>query len=314
MAITQAIILAAGYGTRFLPATKAMPKEMLPVLDKPVIQYVVEDAVAAGVTDIIIVTSSQKRAIEDHFDYSYELESALANGGQESLLAQVRKIAQLANFIYVRQKGRRGTLPAIQCGHKAIGSGAFLAIWGDDFFLATPSRCQQLVAAYEQYQSVILGLYETSDPAHTSRYGYVAGPEVASGVIRVEAIIEKPGVNRAPSSLAVVGGFVATPEFMERAAKIKPMANGEYGYAEVLEVMIRDGLPVYAVKIKGGVFCDCGNKFDYVRANIEVALRNPEMTAELMSYLKERTATAGYSGTAAVTPPMIGRRQRKRIA
>lgn len=285
MMIKKAIILAAGYGTRFLPVTKAMPKEMLPVVDKPIVQYAVEDAVSAGIKDIIIVTSAQKRPIEDHFDHSFELEQALQNGGKHDLLEQVRKIGNMANFIYIRQKGRRGTLPAIQCGYEAISDEPFILMFGDDFFVASPTRSQQLVEAFKKYNAPILGAVETNDPEHGARYGFAAGPEIEPGVIKVEKIIEKPGVGKAPSNYAIVSGYVFTPEFMDYAKETEPLPNGEYGYTGALEQMLKDGKPVYAKKIDNGKYYDCGNKLDYIKTNIELALTNPDMGPELQEYL-----------------------------
>lgn len=286
--ITKAVILAAGYGTRFLPVTKAMPKEMLPVVDKPVIQYAVEDAVSAGIKDIVVVTNAQKRAIEDHFDNSFELESVLEAGGKVDLLDEVRKLAALANFIYVRQKGNdKGNLIGIRTGYEAIGNEPFLAMWGDDFFVADPTRSEQLVAAYEKYQAPILGAFETSDPVHTKLYGYAAGQEVEPGVIKVEKIIEKPGPDAVPSDYATVSGFVFTPEFMEYGAKVTPNPkNGEFGYTDAIELMLDDNKPVYAVKIKNGRYYDCGNKLDYIKTIIDLALKNEEMGPQLKKYLE----------------------------
>lgn len=296
--ITKAVILAAGYGTRFLPVTKAMPKEMLPVVDKPVIQYAVEDAVAAGIKDIVIVTSSQKRAIEDHFDNSFELETVLEAGGKTEQLNQVRGLAELANFIYVRQKGtRKGNLVGIQAGYEAIGNEPFIVLWGDDFFVSRPTRCQQLVTAYEKYQAPILGAFETTDPAHTKLYGYAAGETVEAGILKVDKIIEKPGPDAVPSTYATVSGFVFTPEFMEYASKVEPNPrNGEYGYTDAVELLLHANKPVYAVKIQDGKYYDCGNKLDYIKTNIELALQNPEMGQALQSYIntlhKEKEAPA----------------------
>ncbi len=287
--IRKAIIVAAGFGTRFLPATKSLPKEMLPVVDKPVIQYIVEDVVSAEIKDIVMVTSAQKRALEDHFDHSYELESLLEQGGKQELLKQVQDIAELANFIYIRQKGMngaRGTLVAIQSGYTAIGEEPFLAMWGDDFFVTDPPRCQQLVAAYEKYQAPIMGCFDATEPEHGIHYGFAEGQEVEPGIIKIEKIVEKPGHGQAPSTYATVSGFVFTPQLMSYAAKVKPMPNGEYGYTDLVQAMIDDGQPVYAAKIKGGAFYNCGNKIDYIKATIEVALQRPDMGAELKNYLK----------------------------
>lgn len=285
--ITKAIILAAGYGTRFLPVTKAMPKEMLPVVDKPVIQYVVEDAVAGGIKDIVMVTSAQKRPIEDHFDFSFELEYQLEQGGKQELLEQVRSVANLANFIYVRQKGAKGMLPAIQCGYNAIGDEPFLLLSGDDFFVARPSRAEQLIAAYEKYNAPILGAIETTDPEHTKRYGYAGGEEIEPGIIKVNKIAEKPGPGNAPSNYAIVSGYIFTPEYMNYADKADPLPNGEYNYTGALEKMLEDDKPIYALKIENGTYYDCGNKLDYLKTNIELALKNPDMGPELKEYLDQ---------------------------
>ncbi len=290
MTIRKAVILAAGYGTRFLPVTKAMPKEMLPVVDKPVIQHVVEDAVSAGIKDIVIVTSAQKRPLEDHFDHSFELESVLGQGGKTELLEQVKYIADMANFIYVRQKRAKGTIPAIQSGYQAIGDEPFLTLFGDDIFMATPNRCQQLVAAYEKYGAPILGAFETTNPEDTKRYGYAAGDEVEPGIIKVKEIVEKPGPDKVPSDLAVVSGYIFTPEFMTYTDKTPAMANGEYGYTDALKLMVNDGKPMYAVKIKNGTYYDCGNKMAYLKANIELALQDSELGPELRTYLESLAA------------------------
>lgn len=284
--IRKAIVLAAGYGTRFLPATKAMPKEMLPVVDKPVIQYVVEDAVAAGIEDIIIVTSAQKRSIEDHFDHSFELEATLEQCGKTEMLTQVQAIAELANFIYIRQKGPKGTLPAIQCGYEAVGEEPCLVMWGDDFYIASPTRAEQLVALYEKYNAPIIPCVETDNPEYGDRYGFAAGEEVEPGVIKVSEIVEKPGKGKAPSRYATVGGLLITPEYMTYAAQAKPAANGEYNYNAVLELMIQDGQPVYAATIQNGKHYDCGNKMEYMKTAIELTLQRPDMGPELRKYLK----------------------------
>jgi UTP--glucose-1-phosphate uridylyltransferase len=288
MTITKAIILVAGYGTRFLPMTKAMPKEMLPVVDKPVVQYAVEDAVAAGVKDIVMVTSAQKRPIEDHFDSSFELETVLAQSGKEDLLAEIRAIPAMANFIYVRQR-MRGTLGAFRSGYEAIGNEPFLGLWGDDFFIATPTRSQQLVATFEKYQAPVLAAMETDDPEHAKRYGFVAGVEVEPGVIKVDKIIEKPGPEKVPSKYAVVSGFALTPEVMEFGKKVQPQPNGEYFYIDAIDEMLKVGKPVYALKIENGKYYDCGNKLDYIKSNIELALAHPQLGDEIKAFIKTLT-------------------------
>jgi len=294
VSIRKAVILAAGYGTRFLPATKAMPKEMLPVVDKPMIQYVVEDAVAAGVKDIIIVTSAFKRPIEDHFDNVFELETVLHNGGKKELLQAVREIAGLANFIYIRQKGPYGTLTAIQNAYTTIGNEPFLALWGDDFFVSEPSSCQQIVEAYERYPGPILPVIETHDPKHADQYAFIKGSEVAPNIFRVEAIIEKPGRDALPSPYASVGGLLVTPDMMTVAEGGEPLANGEYHHSIPLARMIKMGMPVYARKITNGTYYDCGKKLDLIKATVTLALQHPEMQEELITFLKEQVEAARH--------------------
>lgn len=285
MVITKAILLVAGYGTRFLPMTKAMPKEMLPVVDKPVVQWVVEDAVAAGVKDIVMVTSAQKRPIEDHFDTSFELETVLSQAGKTDLLEQIRAIPAMANFIYVRQR-LRGTLGAFRSGYEAIGDEPFLGLWGDDFFIASPTRSQQLVKAFEKYQAPILAAIETDDPEHAKRYGFAAGDEIEPGVIKVREVMEKPGPEKVPSKYAIVSGFALTPDVMEYGKKVQPQPNGEYFYVDAIDEMLKAGKPVYALKIENGKYYDCGNKADYIRTNIELALKDPQVGPEILEFIK----------------------------
>lgn len=292
MTVTKAIILAAGYGTRFLPITKAMPKEMLPIVDKPVIQYIVEDAVAAGIKDIVIVTSAQKRAIEDHFDHTFELETVLANEGKDELLREVRAIPAMATFIYVRQR-ERGTLGAFRSGYEAIGDEPFLGLWGDDFFIAKPTRSQQLLEAYEKYKAPILGATEKTAPEDTLRYGYIDGEEVEPGIIKVNKIIEKPGPDKVPSKYAIVSGFVLTPEVMEYGKKVAPQNNGEFFYTDAIDEILKAGKPVYALEIKNGTYYDCGNKLDYIKTNIELALSHPQLGPDLKIYIKSLQSSDG---------------------
>ncbi len=291
MGVQKAIIVAAGYGTRFLPMTKAMPKEMLPIVDKPVIQFAVEDAVQAGIRDIVLVTSAQKRVLEDHFDQNFELETVLKREGKEELLKTAETITHLANVMYVRQKsenGARGTLVAIMCGYRAIGDEPFLVMWGDDFILSEPNRATQLIQAYEKYEAPILGAMETKNPEDGKLYGFAAGEEVEPGIIKVREIIEKPGVGNAPSDYATVSGFIFTPLWAEYAKKTQPMANGEYSYTDTCEMMIKDGHPVYAMKIKNaGPYYDCGNKLNYMKTNIELGLKHPEIGDKLREYVEE---------------------------
>jgi UTP--glucose-1-phosphate uridylyltransferase len=286
MKIRKAVIPAAGMGTRFLPATKAMPKEMLPVADKPVIQYVVEDAVSAGIEDIIMVTGWHKRTLEDHFDYPYELISRLKESGKDKQVTLVEEIANLATFTYLRQKGPLGNATPILNAQHLLQDEPFLYLFGDDFFVSSPTRSQQLVAAYEEFKAPILAAIHTEDPADTKKYGYVAGDMVRPGVILVKDIIEKPGPDKAPSNTAIVSGYVFTPEYMPHLKEVVVQSGQELVYVDGLKKMIDAGHPVYAVEIQNAKYYDCGNKLEYLKANIEIALDHPDYRDELKTYLK----------------------------
>lgn len=285
MKIRKAVIPAAGMGTRFLPATKSMPKEMLPVLDKPVIQYVVEDAVSAGVSDIVVVTGWHKRAIEDHFDYPFELLERLKEAGKHEQREELIRIANLANFIYLRQKGHLGNATPILNAAPIIGDEPFLCLWADDFFVASPTRSQQLVAAYEEFKAPILSAIRTDKPEDTKKYAFVGGDEVRPGVVKVREIVEKPGPNHKLSNLGIVSGYAFTPEFIQHMSAVKPTEGQELVYVEGLQGMLDAGLPVYAVEIKDGRYYDCGNKLEYLKANVEIALSHKEYQDELRDYL-----------------------------
>jgi UTP--glucose-1-phosphate uridylyltransferase len=284
--VRTAVIPAAGQGTRFLPATKALPKEMLPVVGKPVIQYVVEDAVSAGVDDIILVTGWHKRVLEDHFDEPFELITRLRAAGKLAAAEEVRRIAHLANFVYVRQKGHPGNATPILNVKHLLRDEPFLYLFGDDFFAGTPTRAQQLVAAFAEFDAPILAAIRTDRPDDTLKYGFVGGEEVRPGVVRVREIIEKPGPSRAPSDLAIVSGFVLTPTFVRFMEGVTPIADQELVYVEGLARMIAAGFPVYATEIRGNRYYDCGNKLEYLKANIELALGQQEYAEELRDYLR----------------------------
>lgn len=285
MKIKKAVIPAAGMGTRFLPATKSMPKEMLPVVDKPVIQYVVEDAVSAGVTDIVVVTGWHKRSIEDHFDYPFELLERLREAGKHEQREELIRIANLANFVYLRQKGHLGNATPILNAAPIIGDEPFLCLWADDFFVASPTRSQQLVAAYEEFKAPILSAIQTDKPEDTKKYAFVGGDEVRPGVVKVKEIVEKPGPNHSLSNLGIVSGYAFTPEFVSHMQAVEPKEGEELVYVEGLQRMLDAGLPVYAVQIADGKYYDCGNKLEYLKANIEIALGRDDFGTELKEYL-----------------------------
>ena len=290
--IRKAIIPAAGYGTRFLPATKAQPKEMLPIVDKPIIQYVVEDAVSAGIEDIIIVTGWSKRSIEDHFDYPFELEKRLEQAGKDKELEEIRRIADLANFHYIRQKGPLGNATPIWNAKHFIGDEPFIVLWGDEFIEASPSRCQQLIDSYENLGgSAILGCMRKSRDIDYKRYGYAAGKEIEDGVIKINEIIEKPGPGRINSDLAVLSGNVFGPEMfdaLEEAMNRHAQNNmpGEVVYIDAINILLEQKRACYAVEIKNGKYYDCGNKLEYLKTVVEFGLRHPEIKDEFADFLK----------------------------
>ncbi len=288
--VTKAVIPAAGFGTRFLPQTKAMPKEMLPIVDKPIIQYIVEELVDAGIKDIIIVTGYHKRLIEDHFDFpNKDLIENLENGGEKKkpLLEEIKHISELANFIYVRQKGPYGNgTPLLNVKH-IVGDEPFIYTWSDDFIVAEPSRFKQLIAAYEKYGCSSLGSIAATRDEDYDRYGFAGGKEIDPGVIDVETIIEKPGKENAPSNLANVSGYLFTPdifEYIDQAlAELKE--NEEFYYNKALDLMLKNGKKIVAVEIKGGKYYDTGNKMEYMKTVVEFALKHPGLNGEFKKYL-----------------------------
>ncbi len=290
--ITKAVIAVAGFGTRFLPQTKAMPKEMLPLVDKPIIQYVVEELVSVGVTDIVIVTSQNKRSIEDHFDRPTEdLIANLRAGGKskEPLLKMVEDIANLANFIYVRQKGdiHGNGMPLINTEH-LIGDEPFIYTWGDDFIRATPPRFKQMIDAYSKYNRPVLSLIPAENDTDYDKYGFAGGEEIEPGIIDVKQIIEKPGKENSPSSLATVSGFVLTPDIFEYMHKAKQaLETGKELYSnDALKLMLADGKQIVACRINNCRYVDAGNKLDYIKAVIEFALEKEDLKGPLKDFIK----------------------------
>ncbi len=285
--IRKAVIPAAGYGTRFLPETKAMPKEMLPIVDKPVIQYVVEELVEAGIEQIIIVTGWHKRAIEDHFDRHLELENKLRVAGKLDQLDQIRKISDMAEFVYIRQKEMRGNGDAILTAKNVVGDEPFVVLWGDDFIVAEPSRTKQLIDAYNKFGTNILGCIRTDDPDDAKKFGFAKGQEVEDGVIKIEELIEKPGVDKKPSNLATVSGSLFVPEIFNALAGFTPEEGKELVYVDGVNVLRQQGIDSHAVEIKGGKYYDCGNVTQYLKTNIEMALKRPGIREEMMEFLNK---------------------------
>ena len=290
--VRKAVIPAAGFGTRFLPATKAMPKEMLPIVDKPVIQYVVEDAISAGIEDILIVTGFTKRSIEDHFDYSYELEHRLEEAGKMKQLEEVRSIANLANFHYLRQKGPLGNATPIWNAKDFVGDEPFLVLFGDDFFDATPSRSQQLVDAYEKHGgSAIVSCIRASAKEEYERYGFATGTEEAPGLLKIKKVVEKPGLGGIDSDYAMVSGYLYEPSIfdaIEESMEVLAAENShrELVYTDALDILIKQGHTAYALEIKNGRYHDCGNKLEYLKTVVEFGLKHPDLNGHFRDFLK----------------------------
>jgi len=289
--VRKAVVPAAGFGTRFLPQTKAMPKEMLPIVDKPVIQYVVEELVDAGITDIIIVTGYHKRTIEDHFDAANrDLIENLKNGGEKKahLLEEVEKISKMANFIYVRQKGPYGNGTPLYNARPLIGDEPFIYAFSDDFILAEPSRFKQMISVYEKYKCSVLGSVKAMTDEDYSLYGFAGGKELEPGIIDANVIIEKPGIDKAPSDLATVSGYLFTPEIFDYLEKV--LNNLEEGqelyYNDALKLMLEDGKRIIAAEIKGGKYYDTGNKLEYMKTIVELGLKHPDINGAFREFLK----------------------------
>lgn len=287
--VTKAIIAAAGFGTRFLPQTKAMPKEMLPLVDKPIIQYIVEELVGAGIKDIVIVTGYHKRAIEDHFDYiSTDLRLSLKNSGKIELLEATKRISDLANFAYIRQKGPYGNATPILNAEHLIGDEPFIFAFADDFVDATPTRFKQLVSAYEQHGGMILTCVRANNDADYERYGFVGGTEIEEGLIKMNKIIEKPGKDFAPSDLASVSGYLFTPlifKYLHQTSSSLETGK-EFTMQPSIQKMMDDGHDIFGLEIKNGKFYDTGNKLEYIKTVVDFALKHEDIKDDFSDYLK----------------------------
>ena len=291
---TKAIIAAAGFGTRFLPQTKAMPKEMLPLIDKPIIQYVVEELVEAGIKDIIIIGSSNKRAIEDHFDEPNEdLLANLRAGGtkKQPYIDSLYEVANLANFIYVRQKGPYGNATPLACAAHLIGSDEpFIYTFADDFFVAKPTRFSQMVELYAKRQKAVLTCKRVVDDDEYDRYGIVAGDELGKGLLKMSHIVEKPGKKAAPSNLASVSSYLLEGSIFAYIERAKEAYDGigEFNVQPIMQQMIDDGHEHIAMEVKNGRYYDTGNKLEYVKTVIDFGLRHEKLGTALHEYLIER--------------------------
>lgn len=287
MEIRKVVIPAAGWGTRFLPQTKAMPKEMLPVVDKPVIQYVVEEAIASGIKDVVIITGWHKRSIEDHFDRSLELEKHLKYQGKEKELAEIKKIAHSANFIYIRQKGEiYGNAIPILAAQPVIGDEPFAVMWGDEFFKANPPRLSQMLEVYKKYKGMVISTVRIKEKNNLSRYGILDVEPVEKNIYKIKKIIEKPSPEDAPSDLAALGAYILLPKIFDVIKKLKPGKGGEVWLVDAINELIKKGFPVYACEISQGKYYDTGNKLEYMKTVTEFALTHPDISKDFKKYLK----------------------------
>lgn len=283
MKITKAVIPAAGLGTRLLPATKAQPKEMLPVVDKPVLHYVVEEAVNSGIEDILIITGRGKRAIVDYFDAYPELEHHLMKSGKYDLLEEIRKVTELANIYYVRQKSPRGLGDALLYAERFVGDEPFAVLLGDDIVISNPPCTKSLIELYEEYKTNVIAVEEVSRE-DVSKYGIIDPEEVADEIYRVKDIIEKPKIDEAPSNLATMGRYVLTPKIFDYLKRIGPGYGGEIQLTDALRASLKDH-ELYAFHFKGRRY-DIGDKFGFIKANIELALEREDIGKKVRDYLK----------------------------
>lgn len=285
--IRKAVIPAAGFGTRFLPQTKAMPKEMLPVVDKPVIQYVVEEAVQSGIEDIIIVTGALKRAIEDHFDVpNQDLIKNLEAGHKDKLLEQVKAISEMANFIYIRQKGMYGNGTPVLSAEPVIENEFFAVLWGDEFIYSKPPRLAQMMEVHEKYGGAVISGVRIEHKEDLKRYGIAEVENVEGNVFRIKKIVEKPEPSKAPSDLATHGAYILPPDIFDILRSQKPGTGGEIYLPEAIDELIKTGYPVYACEIENGRYYDTGNKVEYLKTVIEFALQHPDIKDEFIAFLK----------------------------
>jgi len=283
MTVRKAIIPAAGLGTRFLPATKAQPKEMLPIVDKPTLQYVIEESVKSGIEEILIITGRNKSSIENHFDKSVELELELENKGKDELLKQVREISDMANIYYIRQKEPKGLGHAVLCAKSFIGNEPFAVLLGDDIVHAEKPCLRQMIEAYNEYKTSILGVQEVACE-DVSKYGIVDGKHIEDRVYKVKGLVEKPAVGEAPSNVAILGRYIINPAIFEILERTEPGKGGEIQLTDALkELATKEAM--YAYNFEGRRY-DVGDKQGFLEATVEYAMRRPELRDDFLAYLE----------------------------
>ena len=287
MQVKKAVFPVAGLGTRFLPATKSSPKEMLPLIDKPLVQYVVEEAVAAGIEQILFVTGRGKRALEDYFDISFELEAMLQEKGKEKAFKEIRDIAEMVNIFYVRQKQALGLGHAILCAREFIGNEPFAVLLGDDIIDGEKPCLAQLLEVHRKYRGAVLALEEVP-MENISSYGCVKANRISEKVYEVVDMVEKPKREEAPSNLAIIGRYVLTPEIFPILAKQKPGKGGEIQLTDAIRKLLKDEA-VYGCQFEG-IRHDCGDKLGFLKATVDMALKREEFNSEFRTFLRQRLA------------------------
>ena len=285
MKVRKAIIPAAGLGTRFLPATKAQPKEMLPIVDKPTIQYIIEEAVASGIEEILIITGRNKKCIEDHFDKSVELEMELEKNHKDELLDLVRGISDMVDIHYIRQKEPRGLGHAILCAKAFVGNEPFAVLLGDDVVDSEVPCLKQLMDCYKEYKTSILGV-QTVAKENVDKYGIVDGIHIEDRVYKVKNLVEKPSVEDAPSNVAILGRYIITPQIFDILSETKPGKGGEIQLTDALQTLIENEA-MYAYNFEGRRY-DVGDKLGFLQATVEFALKRPELREPFMEYLNSK--------------------------
>ena len=284
MKIRKAVFPAAGLGTRFLPATKSSPKEMLPLVDKPLIQYAVEESAASGIESILIITGRDKTAIENHFDISFELEQVLKERGKTELFELARGVADLAKITYIRQKQALGLGHAILQAKDFVGDEPFAVLLADDVMDSETPALKQLIDVYEKYEAPVMATMQIAGKA-ISRFGVIDADEVEPNVFKIKSVVEKPKFEDAPSDMAVIGRYIFTPDLFGAIEQIEPGAGGEYQVADAMRILLEQGKPFYAVKLEGTRH-DAGDKLGFLIATVEFALKRNDLGNEFRAYLK----------------------------
>ena len=285
MKVRKAIIPAAGLGTRFLPATKAQPKEMLPIVDKPTIQYIIEEAVASGIEEILIITGRNKKSIEDHFDKSVELEMELEKAGKQEMLELVRGISDMVDIHYIRQKEPRGLGHAIHCAKSFVGNEPFAVMLGDDVVDSEVPCLKQLIDCFNEYKTTILGV-QTVAPENVDKYGIVDGIHIEDRVYKVKRLVEKPAIEESPSNVAILGRYIITPQIFEILENTKPGKGNEIQLTDALETLIKNEA-MYAYDFEGRRY-DVGDKLGFLQATVEFALKREELREDFIEYLNTK--------------------------